>query len=276
MVLRHPANCVGTPCTLPGSREQVRLRLSACPAQQGCARRLPGKQTPRQNARAAASTELLRPSAGREPLLHGDPQCGSHGKARRWVGVPAVLPVRPPQGRAEGSASQPCRPRSAQCTPAHHRPSRQGTLLPRGQPAAPDPSRTPRSLPSVQPRTHSDARRYSSPAAGLPARPPTPRPLSDAAPGPPPAHPVPGAAPPTNAFLLLFPSPTTDTERTTCLAGEALLGRRATGTGSPVRLSSTAPPGHEQLLRALLIVRRGEERPRAAAPTPQPPDPPPG
>lgn len=151
-----------------------------------------------------------------------------------------------------------------------------GTLLPRGQPAAPDPSRTPRSLPSVQPRTHSDARRYSSPAAGLPVRPPTPRPLSDAAPGPPPAHPVPGAAPPTNAFLLLFPSPTTDTERTTCLAGEALLGRRATGTGSPVRLSSTAPPGHEQLLRALLIVRRGEERPRAAAPTPQPPDPPPG
>lgn len=184
MVLRHPANCVGTPCTLPGSREQVRLRLSACPAQQGCARRLPGKQTPRQNARAAASTELLRPSAGREPLLHGDPQCGSHGKARRWVGVPAVLPVRPPQGRAEGSASQPCRPRSAQCTPAHHRPSRQAhcclavSQQPPTPPGPPAPSHQfspgPTAMHAVIPPQPRDSPSVLPPPGRSPTQPPDP------------------------------------------------------------------------------------------------------
>lgn len=54
-------------------------------------------------------------------------------------------------------------------------------------------------------------------------------------------------------------------ERTTCLAGEALLGRRSTGTGSPVRLRSTATPPqpaprHDELLRALLILRGKEGR----------------
>lgn len=116
-----------------------------------------------------------------------------------------------------------------------------------------------------------------NPTALLPAQPhlPSPWPLSDAAPKAPHPNPLfPSTASPTSAFLLVFPSPTTDTERTTCLAGEALPGRRVTGTGIPVRLSSTAPPGHEQLLRALLILRRGEERPHAEAPTARPRSPP--
>lgn len=65
---------------------------------------------------------------------------------------------------------------------------------------------------------------------------------------------------PTRAFLLGLPSATTERERATCLAGEALLGRRRTGTGSPVRLRSTATPPqpaprHDELLRELLILR---------------------
>lgn len=147
----------------------------------------------------------------------------------------------------------------------------------------------PQVLPAAQPRTHTDALSYSSPTAGLrpcprttPPRSSLPSPISHL-PGrslmQPPKPPIPtrlfpSTASPTSAFLLVFPSPTTDTERTTCLAGEALPGRRVTGTGIPVRLSSTAPPGHEQLLRALLILRRGKERPHAEAPTARPRSPP--
>lgn len=46
-----------------------------------------------------------------------------------------------------------------------------------------------------------------------------------------------------------------------CLAGEALLGRRETGAGRPVRLRSTLPepaPWKEELLRVLFMLEQNE------------------
>lgn len=65
----------------------------------------------------------------------------------------------------------------------------------------------------------------------------------------------------TRAFLFGLPSVVTETERATCLAGEALLGRRKTGAGRPVRLKSTLPeaaPWKEELLRVLFMLKQRE------------------
>lgn len=81
----------------------------------------------------------------------------------------------------------------------------------------------------------------------------------------------------TGAFLLALPSAATDTERAMSLAGEALPGRRDTGTGSPVRTrSATSELCTEQQLRVLFMLEQekgaleaeGRERGRHGAGTP--------
>lgn len=62
------------PCQAPAEQVGPCLFAELPSTQQGCARYLPGKQTPRQNAKAAATTQPLRLSAGREALLQQDPQ----------------------------------------------------------------------------------------------------------------------------------------------------------------------------------------------------------
>lgn len=59
------------------------------------------------------------------------------------------------------------------------------------------------------------------------------------------------------AFLLALLSVMTEMERATCLAGEALLGRRKTCSGRPVRLRSkplALTAWNEELLRVLFIL----------------------
>lgn len=67
----------------------------------------------------------------------------------------------------------------------------------------------------------------------------------------------------TSAFLCGLPSAVTETERAMGLAGHALLGRRDTGAGRPVRVRSAAAepaPGQEEPLRVLFMAeRRGLE-----------------
>lgn len=89
----------------------------------------------------------------------------------------------------------------------------------------------------------------------------------------------------TRAFLLALLSAVTEMERAMCLAGDALLGRRDTGAGKPVRLRSTPPapaPWEEELLRALFMlqqegaleakhIRRSEGVGRAPSPAPRSP-----
>lgn len=65
----------------------------------------------------------------------------------------------------------------------------------------------------------------------------------------------------TKAFLFGLPSAVTETERATGLAVEALLGRRETGAGRPVRLRSTPPepaPWKEELLRVLFMLEQNK------------------
>lgn len=65
----------------------------------------------------------------------------------------------------------------------------------------------------------------------------------------------------TRAFLFGLLSAVTEMERAMCLAGEALLGRRETGTGTPVRLRSTLPEPalwNEELLRMLFMLEQRE------------------
>lgn len=65
----------------------------------------------------------------------------------------------------------------------------------------------------------------------------------------------------TRAFLFGLPSVVTETERAMCFAGEALLGRRETGAGRPVRLRSTLPeaaPWKEEVLRVLFMLEQRE------------------
>lgn len=63
----------------------------------------------------------------------------------------------------------------------------------------------------------------------------------------------------TGVFLLALPSAATDTERAMSLAGEALPGRRDTGAGSPVRISSaTSELCTEQQLRVLFMLEQEE------------------
>lgn len=63
----------------------------------------------------------------------------------------------------------------------------------------------------------------------------------------------------TGVFLFGLPSALTETERAMSLVAAALLGRRETGTGRPVRLSSRSPaPWNEELLRLLFMLEQTE------------------
>lgn len=132
------------PCQAPAEQVGLCLFAELPSTQQGCARYLPGKQTPRQNAKAAATTQPPRFSAGREPLLQQDPQSR---RACSGFGYLPALQMCPPQGRAQGSTS-------VQRTPGNQRPSRpQGALLAHGQsmPTQPPASRTRRSFQQLSP-----------------------------------------------------------------------------------------------------------------------------